>query len=98
MASGQAINLQSIVQQSEKVLGTDLEDEILILHVGSGKYLNMDDVGADIWRMIKRPQRVEAIIDHLISEYDVDRDVCETEVLSYLNDLAADDLLTIDAA
>jgi len=90
------ITLNSTISHSEDMLATDLDSEIIIMHVDSGQYINLKDVGSDIWRQISEPKSVSDIINTLLSEYDVAAETCEKEVMAYLDELAGADLIKIE--
>lgn len=92
------ISLDSRVSHSEDMLATDLDTEVIIMHVESGQYVNLKDVGSDIWRQLTTPKTVSDVIQTLLGEYDVTAEVCENEVIAYLDELAGADLIKIEAA
>ncbi len=92
----QQITLNTIISHSEDMLATDLDTEIIIMHVDTGQYINLKDVGSDIWRQISEPKAVSDIIKTLIDEYDVTAETCEKEVMAYLDELASTDLIKIE--
>jgi hypothetical protein len=51
-------------------------------------------MGGQIWERIKEPIIVSELIDHLLSEYNVKKDECERQVLSFLNLLLKEELIT----
>lgn len=64
---------------------TDLAGEKVMIDFSSGKYFMIKGVGNDIWDLISDGITVGEIIDKLLQEYDVTEDVCEKEVISFLN-------------
>lgn len=55
----------------------------------------MDGIGSEIWRLLDAPLTVAEICDRMMARYDVERDVCEKDVLAFLNDLASDNTVRI---
>lgn len=66
---------------------TDLSGEKVMVDFEQGKYFMIKGVGNDIWDMLEDGITVEQIIRKLLSEYDVTEEVCEQEVLKFLNSL-----------
>jgi Coenzyme PQQ synthesis protein D (PqqD) len=66
-----------------------------MLHLESGIYYGLNDVGNSVWKMIPEPKRVGEILEALLQEYDVEREVCERDLMALLKDLAGAKLVEI---
>ena len=75
---------------------TDLAGEKVMVDFEQGKYFCIKGVGNDIWDMLdgREPENgrpgsmtVEAILHKLMEEYEVTEEVCEKEVLVFLDKL-----------
>jgi coenzyme PQQ synthesis protein D (PqqD) len=73
----------------------DLDGEAAILHLESGVYYGLNPVGAWIWNLIQRPMTVDEIRRAILKRYDVEPDLCERDLHTLLQDLAAADLIEI---
>ncbi len=71
----------------KKLNVTDLSGEKVMVDFEQGKYFMIKGVGNDIWDMLTDGITVEQIIKNLLAEYEVSEDVCEQEVLKFLNSL-----------
>ena len=60
-----------------------------------GKYYSMNEVAGRIWTLVQRPIAVAALIDLLVGEFEVERTVCEQQVLAFLRELHADGLVHV---
>jgi len=76
-------------------ISTELEDETIILDMDSGVYNGLDSVGTAIWRLLKHEIFFADLRQALMDEYDVEKNVCETDILSFLQKLASNGLITI---
>ena len=76
-------------------LSSDLDGETILLHMTSGLYYGLNDVGARIWSLIQTPQTLASLRETLLSEYDVTSDVCDQELNALLTDLNAAELIEI---
>jgi hypothetical protein len=92
-----SISIESIVTSAKDQVSCDLSGEVVILNLGNGVYYGLNAIGARIWSWLEEPRSVEEIRTALVEEYDVDPKVCETQLLSLLNDLAANGLVDIVA-
>lgn len=72
-----------------------VDGQVVLLSLQSGHYYGMNEHGSRIWELIEQPIPVSEIVDRLLTEFDVTRDQCESEVLSFLNALRVDQLVQV---
>ncbi len=72
-----------------------LDGDTVILHLGSGTYYGLNDVGSTIWNLIQEPRTIEEIHDRLLQEYEADAGECERDLLNLLDDLSKAGLVEI---
>ncbi len=89
------IRLSSVVVCAEENLSCDLQGEAVILNLKSGTYFGLNPLGARIWELIKEPAKVSDVHQELLKEYEVDPSQCEMELLSFLKQLQANDLIEV---
>ncbi len=68
-------------------MSCDLDGEAAVLHMPSGVYFGLDEVGARIWRLLEREIRVEEIERALVAEYEVDAGACAEDVCRLLEEM-----------
>jgi hypothetical protein len=73
---------------SDEQVHTTLGGEAVILGLRDGVYYGLDSVGARVWALIAEPRRVDDLVSAIVSEFDVGREQCESDVMILLNDLA----------
>jgi hypothetical protein len=95
MSENQALSTDSIVSAVGGQLSADLEGEIVVLHLESGVYYGLSDVGARIWELIQNPISVGDVRDALLGEYQVEAAQCERDLLALLTELKAHELVEI---
>lgn len=78
----------SIVVAAKDQVYADIAGEVVILNLKSGMYYGLDPVGARIWELIQQPASVSQIRETLVTEYDVDPDLCERDLLVLLQRLS----------
>ncbi len=66
---------------------TDLSGEKVMIDFESGKYCMIKGVGNDIWDLLSKEITPQQIIDKLLEEYDVEKEVCEKEVMDFLGEM-----------
>jgi hypothetical protein len=95
MIKSQTISLESIVGQVEGNIVSDMGGEKVMLSISNGKYYNLGEIGGVIWDAIEQPLSFGKLIDNLLSEYQVDRETCEQQVLTFLEMLLKEDIVMI---
>ena len=85
-----------VAAAAQRQLSTTLAGEVVILDVDEGVYFGLADVGTLIWKLLQTPRRVSEIVDCIVSEYDVTRQVAETDVVALLTDLAERGLVDVE--
>ena len=87
------VEADSIVAQSTEQVAEEIDGEVVMMSIPRGSYYGLDGVGARIWGLINEPRRVSDLCEVLLTEYDVERASCETQVLRFLNDMVAQGLV-----
>ena len=95
MSGKNPIGPDTVVAQIEELVSSDLDGETVMMSVENGKYYGMDAIGSRVWALIKQPRSVAELCDILLTEFNVDRERCEKDVLIFLNKLAEDKLIRI---
>ena len=90
-----ALSLQSVIAQSPELVSTSIESQTALMSIVKGAYYGMDRVGSRVWELIEQPRAVSAVVDQLLTEFAVERPLCEQHVLAFLQTLAAADLLQV---
>jgi hypothetical protein len=80
---------------SKEQISRHLGDEAAILNLKKGLYCGLNEVGACVWSQIQEPRSIQDILDILLNEYDVEPERCEREILSFLQQLADNDLIEV---
>jgi len=73
-----------IYSRNDKIIHGELDNNQIMVNMEMGKYFGLNPVAKRIWDIVDRPKRLDEIIDTLMDEYDVQRDICTTEVNSFL--------------
>ena len=85
-----------MVVAAKEQVSCDLGGEAAILNVKSGIYFGLDPVGALIWNLLQKPQKVDAICGKVVDEYDVEPERCEQDLLGLLEELLAEGLIEVE--
>ena len=85
----------SIVVASADQVSSDLAGETVLLSMTSARYFGFAGVGSRIWELVAQPVRVADVCTTIASEYAVEPEQCEVDVLKFLRDLVAKELLEV---
>lgn len=75
-----SITLDTKVAQSQGVLASSVDNEIVMANINTDKYYGLNSVGTQIWQLLDRPKCLAEICDVLVERYDVERETCQSEV------------------
>jgi Coenzyme PQQ synthesis protein D (PqqD) len=90
-----AVSASSSVVVVDNQVSSDLGGEVAILDIKGGTYYGLDAVGSRIWSLIQEPREVKEIRDILVSEYEVEQDRCEHDLIALLQGLADEALIEV---
>ena len=90
------ISMESRVSQIEEIVASDIDDEKVMMSIEKGQYYSLDPVGSRVWELIGKPIKVSDLIDALLLKYDVDRETCERDTLSFLEEIYEDGILQVE--
>ena len=80
---------------SKQVLAQQLAGETVLLDLASENYFGLDAVGSRVWQLLNEGQDRAALIDILLDEYEVEREVLEKDVAELLERLSTAGLIEI---
>lgn len=87
-----------LVRRTGELIETEVDGELVALHVDNGTCYGFNGTATRIWGMIEQPRRVSELKAELLREFDVDPATCETQLKELLDELAADGLVEIRPA
>lgn len=90
------LTLDSTIMVAQDVVSCDLVEEAAILNLKDGVYYGLNPVGARIWNLIQKPVKVSDILEVLLEEYDVEKEVCQNDLMELLNQLLDKELVKIE--
>jgi hypothetical protein len=91
---GLELKRMTVVANHDHV-SSDLEGEAVILQMTTGMCYALNAVGTRVWNLIQTPVSALEIRDALLTEYEVEAEVCEKELVTLLDELCARGLIQI---
>lgn len=79
--------LTAIFARNEECPVREIGDGLVIMAPTGNVTHSLEDIGAFIWRQLDGKQSLEAVLDAITTEYSVDRDVAEADLLTFINEL-----------
>lgn len=90
------ITLQTIVQRNtQNLLTSEVGDEMVMMDMEGGNYISLNKVGRVIWEQLEQPIVVATLINNLVNRFNVDKSVCTTDTLEYLQNMYVQKVITI---
>ena len=89
------MDLTTRVRAPAEVMATEIDGEAVLMHVSSGVYYGLNEVGALIWRRMAGDVSVADLCEAVLEEYEVPRDVCRRDVVTLLEQMAEAGLVDV---
>lgn len=86
--------LDTIILKNERVPWRIIEGEAILVKVDSGEVIHLNEVAAEIWRIIDGKRKISEIVDHIQKDFDVDRKQAEKDTLEFIKSLSNINLVT----
>ena len=84
------------VFRGQDQVSAEIDGQAMIMSIEKGEYYGLDEIGSRIWTLIETPHTVDAICVKLLEEYDVNREICENQVIEFLENLLNTGLVARD--
>lgn len=97
MSDESTLTSQSTIVRSPEQVSGDLDGKVVLLSIENGEYYNMNEVGSRIWALLENPMTVTELVGHLTDEFEITQELCEQEVIAFLEKLRTDKLLIVDS-
>ncbi len=86
----------ALVKMKKKMNIAELAGEKVMVDFQTGKYFMIKGIGNDVWDMLGEKEiRVSDVIAKILEEYEVDEATCTKEVLEFLEQLQARDIVEV---
>jgi hypothetical protein len=86
----------SVVSLANNHFRADQDGAPIIMSISAGKFFSFDDIGFEIWDAIQAPVRVDELVTNLAAKHNAPEDVVMPDVLTFLNRLSDNDLITVE--
>ena len=88
------IESETVLTASPDAIGSDVDGEIVLISVTTGKYFGFDTIGSEIWRRLQAPISLGDLCAGLQADCDGDAVTIEREAREFVAKLAERGLVT----
>jgi hypothetical protein len=85
-----------IARVSPSVLSREVHGEAVLLHLDTGEYFGLDEVGARIWQLIAEKGDLQEVAAAMYEEYDADEASIAADLNRIVDELVAKRLIDVD--
>lgn len=82
-----SISLTSKITANPSVFSAEVHGELVLFDPDKGCYYGAGPVGQRIWSLIVENGSVGSIVETIVSEFDVDQETAEQDVISFISEL-----------
>lgn len=94
MTKGNDMNDPALrIVAAKNQIATELDGETVILHLGTGVYFSMNELGSRIWRLLEQPRCLEELHATLLAEYTVEPAALQDDIDEFVSNLASHELI-----
>ena len=94
-----SLNRNSVLVASRDQVSADLSSNtsgsIVILSLKDGMYYELKEVASRVWSLIQQHTPIQAVLDALLEEYEVEAGRCEADLIALAEDLSKRGLIEI---
>ncbi len=81
------IDRQQLFKLSPDVLSQNIDDETILLDMKSENYFGINEVGRRVLEILKDGASINTILEQLLDEYEVEKDILEKDIPILLQQL-----------
>jgi hypothetical protein len=73
--------------QNKAIVQSKIGEEVVMLDMDSGFYFGLNSVASVIWGLLANEIGFESLINQLMTQFDVERSLCETDTKELLSQM-----------
>ena len=83
----------TVLKRSEKVTFQKIAEEAVLIHMDTGTYFSLNNIGTEFWELFDGKQTLNELSVGLASKYDVEPEMVLGDLIELVEKLAEDDLV-----
>lgn len=84
---------ESYLKKSDKVTWRGMEDDCILLHLDTGIYYTLNEVGRFLWESCDGKRKLRMIFEELLEHYEVDPETAKKDIFEIVEDLVKEGLV-----
>jgi PqqD family protein of HPr-rel-A system len=85
------------VRRGERVISTEVGDELVVLNAVNGRCMHLNATGAHMWELLSEPARAQELADALVARWSVAPERARADVERFLDSLASRGIVEISS-
>lgn len=83
------------VTRSADALGAALDDEVVVLQMGTGSFHQLNPIATYLWNRLEEPRTITELCDHAGSTFEADQDELRRDIEAFVDQLHAAGLIEL---
>jgi hypothetical protein len=93
MTTAASVSLDTRVRQHPDQVAAEADGEVLMMHIESGNYFGLNEVGSFIWNQLEEPRSIAELCAAIQGEFDVDEERCRADAIAFVQGMIDDGLM-----
>ena len=89
------VTADTCVRISPSVYARDFGAELVLLDFGRGEYFGLDELGAEIWRLLESGKAIGIVADAVVARYEVPREQALQDVVGLVSHMQSQGLVAL---
>jgi hypothetical protein len=83
------INLQTRLIRAPDLIVSEMDGDLVMMHINSSSYFGISGVGVRIWEQLQQPKSLAELAQAIEQAYDVDQQTCQADLLAFAEKMLA---------
>ncbi len=85
--------MSAYTPNEKQVISKVIDDEAVIIKLEQGVYYSLNEVGTVIWQQIMEKNTKTGIIDYIVSNYSIDKEIAAQDIETLLKTMQSEQLI-----
>lgn len=91
----QSITLDDRVKTPKDVVFREVEQEMVLLNLGTGSYYGLDPVGSRMWDLLAEKKNIREVLEIMLQEYEATTEDLQRDILHLVQELKTRGLVQV---
>ena len=69
------------------------DGELIVVHLGEGKYFSLDEVGAFVWEQLGQGRSIDDVAEAIVARYEIDQQTALRDAMRLARELVENKLI-----